>query len=133
MTIEIFKAFWQKVSPDLEFPGMQAGEDASYREWTEDNHKFYGMRKPGGGQKHGIVRTIDIDDDINEATYCEDKKHGLCFDWWTNYNSNAFKAAIFDHGQVKAVIRWNDDWSETYSHGDKELILMNDGLSLFKP
>ena len=25
MTVEIFKAFWQKVSPDLEFPWKQAG------------------------------------------------------------------------------------------------------------
>ena len=35
MTIEIFKAFWQKVSPDLSFPGMQAGDDASYAEWMD--------------------------------------------------------------------------------------------------
>ena len=35
MTIEMFTAFWQKVSPDLEFPGMQAGGEATYAEWMD--------------------------------------------------------------------------------------------------
>ena len=35
MTIEMFKAYWQKVSPDLEFPWTQAGDEAPYAEWMD--------------------------------------------------------------------------------------------------
>ena len=131
MTIEMFKTFWQKVSPDLEFPWTQAGDEASYAEWMDGNTKYQGMRKPDGGQKHGIVRTIDRDGDINEATWYEDKLHGLSF-WWINY-TNAFYASIYYHGNLKAYIEWKDDWSEYHSSGNKELILENNGLSIFKP
>ena len=108
MTFEIFFAFWQKVGPDLEFPGTQAGDDASYVEWTDEYNgcKFQGMRKPDGGQKHGIVRTISNDGDfIEEATYYQDKLHGLCFAW-LDRPTVAFEAEIYDHGQVKAGIWW---------------------------
>ena len=133
MTIEMFKAFWQRVSPDLEFPGTQAGDEGSHAEWTNEyGEKCYGTRKLGGGQKHGIVRTIWDDNFINEATFYEDEMHGLSF-YWTNYNTWAFYAAIYDHGEKKAAIWWRDDWSEYRSAGDKELILMNNGLSIFKP
>ena len=102
MTIEIFKAFWQKVSPDLEFPGMQAGEEASYVEWQDsDGDKFQGMRKAGAA-KHGIVRSISKYGSIREATWYEDKLHGLSF-WWPNdYHPIAFIARIYDHGEEKA-------------------------------
>ena len=101
MTIEIFKAFWQRVSPDLEFPLTQAGDEASHAAWTDEyGNEFQGMRKPGGDQKHGIVRTIDSDGDfIQEATYCNDEMHGLCFRWGDDINYYAFEAYIFDHGQ----------------------------------
>ena len=102
MTIEMFKAFWQRVSPDLEFPGTQAGEEASHAEWTNEyGEKCYGTRKLGGGQKHGIVRTIRPDGWIKEATFYEDEQHGLTFAWLNNY-SWAFKAEIYDHGKFKA-------------------------------
>ena len=137
MTIEMFKAFWQRVSPDLEFPGTQAGEEASHAEWEGkdsdgDDCKFQGMRKPDGGQKHGIVRTIDSDYGwIYEETYCDDKEHGLSFSWW-NDDGYAFEAAIYDHGEYKARISWESDWSEAGSN-NKEMILENNGLSIFKP
>ena len=79
MTVEIFKFFWQKVSPDLAFPGMQAGDDASYAEWEDVYGKNFGMRN-AAGEKHGIVRTIGkYGSWIREATYYEDKPHGLSF------------------------------------------------------
>ena len=108
---------------------MQAGDDASWNEWT---NKIGGMRKPGGGQKHGIVRTIDSDGDfIEEATFNDDEPHGLSFTWTDNFT--AFQAAIYDHGEWKAYICWNADWSEVGSSGNSELILENNGLSIFKP
>ena len=131
LTFEIFLSFWQKVSLDLTFPGMQAGDEASYVEWTEsDGQKCYGMRKPDGA-RHGIFRMIAPGQFIREETYCEDKQHGLSF-YWFNYGP-AFHAAIYDHGERKACIYWKSDWSELYSTGNKELILMNNGLSIFKP
>ena len=139
MTIEIFKAFWQKVSPRLSFPGMQAGDDASFNEWEGkgsfgEDCKFQGMRKLGGGQKHGIARAISNDGRfIEEATYCDDKVHGLSFTWRANNTYTAFTAEIYDHGEIKAGIDWEDDWSEAYSEGNKEMILMNNGLNIFKP
>ena len=133
MIIEIFKAFWQKVSPDLEFPLTQAGDAASYAEWEDSYCKYQGTRKPDGGQKHGIVRTIFNDGSIAEATYCEDMPHGLSFTWLNDINFFAFDASIWDHGERKARICWNDDWSEAHSEGNKELILENNGLSIFKP
>ena len=48
-------------------------------------------------------------------------------------NNLAFKATIYNHGVRKAEIWWKDDWSEFMSIGDKELILENNGLSIFKP
>ena len=33
LTVENFLAFWQKLRPDLSFPGTKAGEEASYVEW----------------------------------------------------------------------------------------------------
>ena len=132
MTIEIFKAFWQKVGPHLEFPLTQAGDDASYAEWEdEDGFKYQGMRKADGAM-HGIVRTFYSSDGcIEEATYCEDKLHGLCF-FWGDYDW-AFVAIIYDHGEKKAIIMWKSDWVVLDSEGDKELILENNGLSIFKP
>ena len=134
MTIEIFLSFWQEVGADLEFPGTQAGEDASYVEWQDVYGKNYGMRKPGGDQKHGIVRAISNDGRfIQEDTYYDDEPHGLCFTWTRGYHSIAFGAAIYDHGEIIASVTWFDDWSEYTSTGNKELILMNNGLSIFKP
>ena len=120
----------------MPFPGTQAGDDASPDEWEdEDSHgddcKFEGMRN-AARQKHGIVRTIIKNGSINEATYCEDKKHGLSFYWWDN-SDTPFVASIYDHGERKALIWWNKDWSEDMSTGNKELILENNGLSIFKP
>ena len=128
MTIEIFKEFWQKVSP--ESLAIEAGDKASYNEWEdEDGNKNQGMRKADTA-RHGIVRTIG-DDFIREATYYDDEMHGLCFAWFEgNYT---FRADIFDQGQLKARIWWNADWSEGYSDGDKKFILENNGLSIFKP
>ena len=131
MTIEIFKAFWQRVSPDLEFPWTQAGDDASHVEWGNDYYKFQGTRMPGGA-KQGIVRAIKPGSWIREETYFEDKLHGLSFAW-TDDSDYALQAIIWVHGKKKAVIYWNDDWSERHSWGDKELILENNGLSNFKP
>ena len=97
MTIEIFTAYWQKVSADLAFPLTQAGDEASYAEWEDENGwKIQGMRKPDG-----IVRTIRPDGWIREATYYEDKPHGLCFSWY-DHPTVAFIATIFDHGKQKA-------------------------------
>ena len=133
MTIEMFKAFWQRVGPHLPFPGTQAGDDASYAEWTDwDGNKYQGTRKPGDGQKHGIVRSIYLGR-IREATYYQDKLHGLSFEWLDDSYYPAFIAEIYDHGERKAYICWESDWSEYGSYVNKELILMNGGLSLFKP
>ena len=133
LTFEIFFAFWQKVSPDLAFPEMQAGDEASYVEWTgERGIKHQGTRKAGA--RHGIIRTIGNDGLwIEEATFYEDKRHGLAFVWRGENYTNAFTSIIYDHGERKAVIWWNADWSEYRSAGDKELILMNNGLNIFKP
>ena len=60
---------------------------------------------------HGIVRTIFHDGSIREATYCENKLHGLSF-IWDESTFYAFQASIYDHGQFKAFIQWNADWSE---------------------
>ena len=35
MTIEILKAFWQKFSPDSLSLTIEAGDEASYNEWTD--------------------------------------------------------------------------------------------------
>ena len=132
MTVERFTAFWRKVSPDLSFPGTKAGEEPTYNEWADGNgNKFQGMREPGGA-KHGIVRTIDSVCDINEATFYEGKKHGLCLTWWDDRYPIAFMARIFDHGERKAFINWRADWSVITSD-NKELILENNGLNIFKP
>ena len=89
MTIEIFEAYWQNVSPDLPFPGTKAGNDVTYAGWEKDPFKgivevrYRGMRNVGNA-KHGIVRTILDDGDasfISEATYYEDEEHGLAFYW----------------------------------------------------
>ena len=139
MTIEMFKAYWQSVSPDLEFPLTQAGDEASCAEWEGkdrfgNNCKFQGMRKAGGDRKHGIVRAISNDGRfIQEATYYENEMHGLSFVWRFTNGPIAFRAEIYNHGEEEAYITWYDDWSEYYSSGDKELILENNGLSIFKP
>ena len=131
MTVERFTAFWRKVSPDLSFPGTKAGEEPTYNEWADGNgNKFQGMREPGGA-KHGIVRTIYPNGCIEEATYCNDEMHGMSF-FWFNDDYNAFIARIYDHGQIIAGIMWNKDWSEINSD-NKEMILENNGLSIFKP
>ena len=82
MTVEMFKAYWQNVSPDLPFPGSQAGDAASYTEWTDKyGSKCQGMRN-AAGQKHGIVRIIcKYGSTIEEVTWYENKRHGLYFRW----------------------------------------------------
>ena len=134
MSFETFLTFWKKVSPDLNLPGSQAGDDISYAEWTESIYcKYQGMQKPGGA-KHGIVREIG-GHWITEATYFEDKRHGLSFTWldFGDHDEVAFEAHIYNHGEKVAYIKWAEDWSEISSSGNKELILQNGGLSLFKP
>ena len=90
------------------------------------------MRKPGGA-RHGIVRIIDSKYDfITEATYYENKPHGLSFTW-DNDPDIAFVATIYDQGEFKARIMWKDDWEEYGSSVGRGMILENNGLSLFKP
>ena len=132
LTFDIFKAFWQDVSPDLHFPGTIVGDDATYTEWKKGSYTYQGMRKAGGA-KHGVIREVRsrLINSIYETTYFEDKKHGLSFGWYNDYDY-AFVAQIFEHGKEKARIRWRDDWLMGRPK-NKELILKNDGLSLFKP
>ena len=139
MTVGKFIAFWQQVSPHSSFPGTEAGDDVSYHEWEDKNGvKCYGSMKFEAAVfnflKHGIVRTISKGPfgSITEATYFADKKHGLSFEWLGGYGG-AFQASIYNHGEAKAFILWNPDWSESGSAGNKELILQNVGLSIFKP
>ena len=116
-------------------PGMQAGDEASYAEWEDvpDYCSKYQGTRNAAGARHGVVREIDgYGNCIREQTFYEDKKHGLSFVWDSGYGP-AFTARIFDHGEEKAGISWNDDWSEWESYGNTELILQNNGLSLFKP
>ena len=89
------------------------------------------MRKADAA-RHGIIRTIIPGSHINEATYCNDELHGLSFTWSNDDFSWAFSAAIYDHGEEKAFIDWKDDWSEAVSD-NKEMILENNGLNIFKP
>ena len=135
LTFDVFKAFWQEVSPDLHFPGTIAGDDATYSEWEGEEYgvacKFQGMRN-AAGKKSGIVRSVSEYGTIQELTYFEDKLHGLAFGWNKNNYGYAFNVRILKHGEFEAHIRLRDDWSE-YSSKNKEYILKNDGLSLFKP
>ena len=131
LTVEIFNAFWKKVSPDLPMPGPKAGDEASYCEWTDtDGVKYQGMRN-AAGLKSGIVREVSEYGRIVEATYFEDKSHGLTFKWYNNDFSAAFQAKIYVHGDLEAYIAWRDDWSE-YGFENKELILGSNGLNIFK-
>ena len=41
LTFDIFKAFWQKASPHLPMPGSEAGDEASYLEWEEEDEYDY--------------------------------------------------------------------------------------------
>ena len=78
MTIQIFKAFWQKVSSHLT---IEYGDEASGDEWQdEDGNKKQGMRKANTA-KHGIVRTI-CGSCIEEATYCENFNQNLVQEQW---------------------------------------------------
>ena len=140
LTEEIFATFFQKGSADLPLEaqfellnlGTEASDAVSYAEWEDEecHSKHYGTRKLNGA-RHGIVRNIyAYTHDIEEATYYEDKLHGLSFNW--NCNGPAFIAVIYDKDEVKASISWTSDWSEEASF-NKEMILENDGLSLFKP
>ena len=131
LIFETFHAFWKRVTAHLPMPGTEAGDEASYCEWTEGFDTYQGMRN-AAGLKSGIVRKIDSTGWINEATYFENKKHGLCF-WWINGYDYAFRAYILEHGEQKACIQWKSDWSEYHSSGNKALILENGGLSLLKP
>ena len=131
----------------MHFPGTKAGDDATYTEWEGQDWagrpcKFFGMRN-AAGKKSGIVRSVLSNGRIYEATYFEGIQHGLCFVWW-DYGSAPFEAAIFEHGEEKALIMWKKDWSEVGSL-NKEYFLINnrtnvfcysigdDGLNLFKP
>ena len=83
LTFDIFKAFWQEVSPHLHFPGTKAGDDVTCTEWTEGIRTYQGMRKADGA-KHGVIRSVynnSYNGNIREATYFEDKRHGLTFTW----------------------------------------------------
>ena len=114
LTIEIFKAFWQKVSPDSLSLTIEAGDEASYNEWEdEDGNKNQGMRKPDNA-RHGIVRTIRPGRWISEETYCNDERHGLSFFWYEDVNYCAFMARIYNYGQLKACIAWKSDWSRKF-------------------
>ena len=113
MIVDIFNAYWKKVSPHFPMPGSKAGDEGSYSEWTDSNgDKCQGMRRTDGA-KHGIVRSIcNGRCRITEATYLEDKLHGLCFQW-INIEDWAFMATIYNRGNNKAFIQWKEDWSET--------------------
>ena len=104
MTVEMFKAFWQNVSPELSFPGTKAGDDVSYGFWEDDDMMgsrwmYQGTRK---AVRHGIVRQMVSSTCawITEATYYDNKEHGLSFSWNDNSSDDSFSAFIFDHGKV---------------------------------
>ena len=55
LTVEIFNAYWQKVTPDLPMPGSMAGDEVSCVEWKESGNTYQGMRRADGA-KHGVIR-----------------------------------------------------------------------------
>ena len=116
LTVDIFNAYWLKVSAHLSMPGSMAGDGASYCDWDGRVDgiacKHFGTRRADGA-KHGVIRSVTSKSgNIEEATWYENKRHGLSFFWGEFINYTAFVAKIFEHGKQKAHIWWNKDWSE---------------------
>ena len=81
-TIDHHKKGWAKMTPDVPFPGTEAGDQVSYAEWEEDGYKWQGMRK-AGGVKHGLVRQIRPDY-VEDATWNNNEQNGLSLYWFND-------------------------------------------------
>ena len=67
------------MTPDVPFPGTEAGDEVSYTEWEEGGSKWQGMKK-ANGEKHGIVRKIGSHY-VEDATWNNNEMNGLSLYW----------------------------------------------------
>ena len=82
-------------------------EPQTFDNWTEGNFKFEGPRQ-ANGQKTEIVRQIGFDLTISEATYKDNRKHGLEL---YRPQHGKFIASIYERGVRKGFVLWDKQWN----------------------
>ena len=95
------------MTPDVPFPGTEAGDEVSYAEWEEGGLKWQGMKK-ANGVKHGIVRKI-YSNFVEDATWNNNKMNGLSLLW---LNDGKIYARLYKNGSNEGIIIWQKDWTE---------------------
>ena len=68
----MFEKVWREYEPNI--PLFE--DQSTFTEWEEGSDKMMGMKRPNG-DKHGVVRYMDVDKYVFYCTYKENKLHGL--------------------------------------------------------
>ena len=75
LTIPFFERYWRQVEPFLPMIDLDL---TKYAEWATSDGTFnFGMRHKFNGKMHGIVRRINKNGDIVEASWKHGKMHGF--------------------------------------------------------
>ena len=115
LNIEEMLKFWTLIDKNS---SMMDPDNALYAEWDEYGKKRFGMRHRSTGTRHGIVRVVEPNGNVYEATYKQGKMHGL-YRWITE---NEIRLQLSFEGVGRALIHFSPDFKE---------LARNDPMGLF--
>jgi hypothetical protein len=114
LNVEWLHEYWAMVDQDS--PMMDL-ENCHYDEWEEQGKIRLGMRHRITGKRHGIVRTIDPNGTVVEATYKNGRMHGV-YRWICD---EEIRMQVSQDGQGKAVLHINHEFKELVRNDPFEL------------
>lgn len=103
LTVDDFENFWARYKQNDPIIDL---DNSTFDEWEEFGKKRLGMRHKTSGKRHGIVRVVENNGSIYEATYRQGKMYGF-YRWITD---GQIRLQISESGQGKALLHFNTEF-----------------------
>jgi len=68
--------------------------------WQQYGNLFYGMRRQGTNVRHGLVRCIEPNGSITDASYKDNALHGI----WRKVDKDGVRMQILENGRPRAFL-----------------------------
>lgn len=106
MSFEEFEKKWKQVD-DGEKPTFHA-DNVEYATWEQYGKQFFGMRRKVTHKRHGVVRIVEPNGPIIEATYKDGALHGL----YRRIDKDGVRVQVSKNGRPKAMLDFNSEFEE---------------------
>jgi hypothetical protein len=120
LPMKLLLTFWDMVEPKDSGQPLTDPVSAVFVRWGDDEGTHTGMRAKSGN-KQGIVRSVDKDGFIIEATYKNNQLHGI----QRFILDDRVRVSIFREGRKVAYLHMDKDLNETSRGGPEEDLFLD--------